>query len=730
MQTTRTVTAAKGEMGRSEPSPTFGVKRCFRSLREKMKNYQFNNAENKPLEELKLSWEGCQIPAMSEEFAVKRYRAKYTALPMEDLEVTTNDEAIGEWIQNTQLFEMEIESLLKLDFHRFWTTMLFDSEAINSITSFLQESTPCYLPLPTITSNQEIIGLYARILQKVLAVVCRLITNKDSDTEWISKQYLATVIYSNYLISIPLFFDLLTTYGRTNGGILEKIFENIVKIEPKYLSDLEQALRFIQKSFATIEEQLGKGSASETVQLLNDLCLHTLDCATSLSILMDVCPASRDICVKINMEQIITSVYDNFIPNLYRCVYMYDEKSPYVQLLNRARVELLSAFRSIVNTFIGNILIENQKAKVLELVEALLSIFTLSLSDNVFVTDYQSFYPIENDIEILRQACPKMDTFKADFILQAFLSGEENNFAKLPKQSTKTNYINGCADLEEEGACALPMITEQDAKLSSVDIEEQVKIVQDILPDFGDGFVRKLLSRYENTESAIAAVLEGNLPPDLDKCDKTEIYIPPDNQEQQLLEAGVSRINIFDGDDYDVRVKEKPKGIIKTGKGFPGQPKTAKDLLDDKSHVKELKSRYEAYSMVMENDYDDEYDDSFDAQFSTTAKRPQSTRDVLVDEISSQSEDEEEETEPETSVKKNSLNFCENPETLRAKYEQKRQQKYGNPKRDVVGKAKGQGQTEAVLTNRNKKEVHKSSRANHNRKQGSSWKRNRGMIPS
>ncbi|GAB0099409.1 activating signal cointegrator 1 complex subunit 2 [Sergentomyia squamirostris] len=611
------------------------------------------------------------------------------------------------------------------------------------ITSFLLESTPYYLSIVTLTDDQEIIQLYERILQKILAIVCRLMTNKDSDTEFMSKEYLASMIYSKYLISIPMIFDLITIYGRTNAEMLEKLILMLLKIEPKYLGDLKEALQFVAKSFSTAQEQLEH--EREIIQLLNDLCLHTLDCAANLSILLDVCPESREICVSINMEQTITSVYDNFIPNLYKSIYMYDEKSPYLNLLNRARVELLSAFRSIINYFIEKILERSQHSKKssnnLELVEGLLSIFTLSLSDNIFVSDYQKLYPIENDIEILRQACPKMDTFKADFILQAFLSADENKFEKLPKPPKKQtqNHVNGREEVKDEGACALPFDGETGAAALPLNIDSQIRVVQDILPDLGDGFVRKLLARYDNTEHAIAAVLEGNLPPDLDECDKSEIYIPPDPQEQLYKETGVSRINVFDGDDYDVRIREKPKGIIKTGKGFPGQPKTATALLDDKSHIKELKSRYEQYSMVTDTcDYDDEYDDSYDAltesESKKTAKKPQSMKDVLVDEVEDE-DDEEEEFEEDQPKAKNPMNFCENPEDIRARYDQKRQLKYGNAKgsssnKDVVGRTKGQGQSDTVVLNRQKKEAHKSSRANHNRKQGSSWKRNRGMIPS
>lgn len=46
----------------------------------------------------------------------------------------------------------------------------------------------------------------------------------------------------------------------------------------------------------------------------------------------------------------------------------------------------------------------------------------------------------------------------------------------------------------------------------------------------------------------------------------------------------------------------------------------------------------------------------------------------------------------------------------------------------MVGNAKGQGQSDDILRNRQNKGVHKSTRANHNRKQGSQYKQSKGMF--
>jgi activating signal cointegrator complex subunit 2 len=103
-------------------------------------------------------------------------------------------------------------------------------------------------------------------------------------------------------------------------------------------------------------------------------------------------------------------------------------------------------------------------------------------------------------------------------------------------------------------------------------------------------------------------------------------------------------------------------------------------------------------------------------------------RDELPDDVSESSESEEE-------APKNPLDFCENPEAIRARRDQNYQarmaKKFPNRAqkgRDVVGNAKGQGQSDEVLKNRQNKGANKASRANHNRKAGATFKQSRGMY--
>lgn len=48
------------------------------------------------------------------------------------------------------------------------------------------------------------------------------------------------------------------------------------------------------------------------------------------------------------------------------------------------------------------------RPKNIDIVERLLAIYNLALSEHTFVFDYQNKFKIESDIELLRQFCPEM----------------------------------------------------------------------------------------------------------------------------------------------------------------------------------------------------------------------------------------------------------------------------------------------------------------------------------
>lgn len=320
---------------------------------------------------------------------------------------------------------------------------------------------------------------------------------------------------------------------------------------------------------------------------------------------------------------------------------------------------------------------------------------------------------------------------------------------------------DAAAEEEEEDSRASPVTITTTATIENSrgnrDMDLEVSAVLDVLPDLGMGFIRRVLTRYENSEQAISAILDDNLPPDLVHMDRQEIYIPSDPQDKLQRQTGVRHYNVHDGDKYDVLTRDNPECIIKQGKGLPGAPRNAEQLLDDKREIKQLKERYQQYTLVEETphedggEYDDEYDDSYEAlndgqappqsllrarlqqASAAAASSAYEAQDTLDDDEDQPSSDEEQRNPNAAAGKRN--DFCENPEVIRARYQQRQQAKYGSgggggqrPQQDVVGAPKGQGQSQQTTRNRGQKEAHKSSRANHNRKAGAAFKRSKGMM--
>lgn len=59
--------------------------------------------------------------------------------------------------------------------------MVYEPACIVSVTSFLQDATPYYTPVSSLTSNKEVLLMYKDILTLTLSLLYRLLTEKESE---------------------------------------------------------------------------------------------------------------------------------------------------------------------------------------------------------------------------------------------------------------------------------------------------------------------------------------------------------------------------------------------------------------------------------------------------------------------------------------------------------------------------------------------------------------------
>ena len=235
---------------------------------------------------------------------------------------------------------------------------------------------------------------------------------------------------------------------------------------------------------------------------------------------------------------------------------------------------------------------------------------------------------------------------------------------------------------------------------------------------------------------AVNALLEDSLPSHLRSLDQA---MP--RQEEKAPSPPPAIRSVYDEDEFDV-FSRSDVDMSRIHRGKKNIAKDANKLLEDKADLVGLKDRFdrlgivedieivarpsaEAADLVNEYEYDDEYDDTYD-DIAVGEQEPDAQDEhgrgfVLpvalgggkVGQMKAPV-DESEEEEEEAGDVKSKMNFVRNPEEVRQEKERKRQEKISRnrshntpPNRDVVGKAKGQGQDKQVLINRARKNANK-----------------------
>uniref|UniRef100_A0A182W5F9 CUE domain-containing protein n=1 Tax=Anopheles minimus TaxID=112268 RepID=A0A182W5F9_9DIPT len=677
------------------------------------------------------------VAALDATWKDTRCFTKYTAF------LVNGQESVGEgileqWANETEWFIKDMKHLLNLEYHKFWSTVVYNTTTLESIVSFLQNALPFYLvPILNSMDNERILPLYTSAHTIVFKVIVRLTTLRETDTCWMEPEFYGKLVYKHFIITVPFLFDLISIYSRDNIEEISRIVDFILKLQPKYIQDLKQGLSYLLNALTIIqtrcESELSEANAPEST--LNDLTLYAQDCSSVLVQLLAISTPLRQICSELNVEFAISNFYDNALIVLFRNIQEVNKHSPYLNNLNDMRVELLETFRSILCVQLDKIL-ENADGGLLA-ADKFISILTECLANNVFVRDYKKLYDIEDDLAIVQLGYKSVDQVKYDFIQKAYTKDD------CDMQEEFSRAHSTCEQETDQEITASAEQQDMEQK-----IEQNVQYIMELLPHLAAAQIRKVVCTYDNVEEAVSVLLEQEIPnTEMQSVEgQEEPVIPNDPLDEFYLRTGIDRLNIYDGDEFDVMVNDKVKGIIKKGKGMPGQPKSLNALLDDKSHIEQVRHIYRQFDLVAENDLDDdEYDDSFEAMTESESrhvKLSKDARNTFVDEVldnESDSENANESEEEQEANQNQSLAFCENPELARKRYEERLNSRYlrrhgtaatGPKEADVRGKPKGQGQDSKVLLNRRHKNENKSLSGNHNRKQGASYKRNRGMLPS
>jgi activating signal cointegrator complex subunit 2 len=112
---------------------------------------------------------------------------------------------------------------------------------MDTLISFLQEAPPFYA-LENFPTIPEMLETLEKLRCNVLMVFARLVTNKESSTEYMNHPFHGNLLYDNYIFTIPIIFDLCQLYGRDNAKVIKKLIQSVFSLQSMYLDDLQKSV--------------------------------------------------------------------------------------------------------------------------------------------------------------------------------------------------------------------------------------------------------------------------------------------------------------------------------------------------------------------------------------------------------------------------------------------------------------------------------------------------------
>ncbi|XP_043413888.1 activating signal cointegrator 1 complex subunit 2 isoform X2 [Prionailurus bengalensis] len=671
--------------------------------------------------------------------------------------------------------------------------VIFDETLQKCLDSYLR-----YVPRKFdewVAPAPEVVDMQKRLHRSVFLTFLRMSTHKESKDHFISPSAFGEILYNNFLFDIPKILDLCVLFGKGNSPLLQKMIGNIFIQQPSYYNDLDETMPTILQVFSNILQHCGLqgDGASATPQKLEergrltpsdmpllelkDVVLYLCDTCTTLWAFLDIFPLACQTFQKHDFCYRLASFYEIAIPELESAIKkrrLEDSKllGDLWQRLSHSRKKLLEIFHILMNQICLLPVLENSCDNIQGFIEEFLQIFSSLLQEKRFLRDYDTLFPVADDVSLLQQASAVLDETRTAYILQAVESAWEGvdrrkaTDAKDPPVAEDPNGVIAMMEpvsgpfshLEnsEEEECmgaAAPL----GPPVCGVELDSLISQVKDLLPDLGEGFILACLEHYSyNPEQVINNILEERLAPALSQLDRSlDRQVKPDPT--PLL---TSRHNVFQNDEFDVFSRDTVD-LSRVHKGRRKEENT-RSLLNDKREVVAQRQRYEQYSVVVEevplqpgeglpyrgDDYEDEYDDTYDgnqvgandadSDDELISRRPFTIPQVLRTKVpgEGQEEDEEEEEEEAEDEAPKPDHFVQDPAVLREKAEARRmaflaRKGYRHDSSTAVaGSPRGHGQNRETTQERRKKEANKATRANHNRRTMADRKRSKGMIPS
>ncbi|KAL0268218.1 UNVERIFIED_CONTAM: hypothetical protein PYX00_010244 [Menopon gallinae] len=385
----------------------------------------------------------------------KRNFSKYVAHPTP----VDGNFLMGEketWLELAGFVIEDLEWLLQQKHHIFWSHMIFSKEAQQLLVTFLQEAPPYYLR-SEFPKDEKMEKALKKIEHLVFLVFVRLSTVKESETDFVIN--LGTLLYENYVFTVPILLDICLIYGMENRQLVVNMLDNVISVAPQYLDDFKEVVPHFVHVFSIVRDKFESNQAltdkfSTNWKEIKDLILHLYDSVATINLFLDIYSSGSKLFRNDSFAYEVSSFYSIVIPKIYS--YVKKNNCDLVkswnlkEKINEIRLNLLSIMRNVFCGIVNDVLSDcESKAEYAN--EYLTQIMNV-LQEPLFLSDYNSIYPIENDLRLLNDMCPDVDPEAFAYVSEAI--APLNKPREAPRREEVTGVKAGVTHHRSEGHSA------------------------------------------------------------------------------------------------------------------------------------------------------------------------------------------------------------------------------------------------------------------------------------
>ncbi|ESN97566.1 hypothetical protein HELRODRAFT_193244 [Helobdella robusta] len=389
------------------------------------------------------------------------------------------DDLVGEWMEMTSLIEEDLDHILSFSHHKFWSQAIFDESLHACVVTFLRHA-----PRPYEKQTATFDKFLPRInsLFKLYFLVClRMSTYKEDKENQIPVDVFGDILYENFIFDVPMIMDMCAIYGKANEALVEKMVQNIFKVQKKYFDDLKVVAETLPKLFKSVYKQCDieedddededcnelkklpestaeRNTLAMTDEVFQDVVIYLLDISFTLFNFLSIFPPASRVFFQDHLPVKLASFYEKMVPFIFEKLGERKEKMKEEQFRNvdyyfaLFRYYFVSVFRSVLyHSTLAKLFEssgETSEHDCGEAVETFLEALTQLLTKRLFLADYSHQFPLSEDRELIEQTNYKVDDLRFKYINDVIVEASEtfHNHHRAEQTGESTSLENEPSD--------------------------------------------------------------------------------------------------------------------------------------------------------------------------------------------------------------------------------------------------------------------------------------------